>query len=250
MKRHQTYMILLIIAILTSLFNSCGEGIIDKLYTKNYIYTNETNFSIEIEDWKDGISKAYTLAPSTQIVFQVELGLGNCTINDIETSSNNCLLILVDSLKVVFDNTKTLILNQNDTRDVNILMEVNYDYKKNGQVEYFNYSFTQKDYEQAQPIVFIESFIGSSWRCTAGAGLQEGLVYNEFRFVSATQVEGWALFQGETQVEHFFTANYQINGEEISITDEGESFIGRLNEDYTGLITNIDEEGECVFFRQ
>lgn len=58
------------------------------------------------------------------------------------------------------------------------------------------------------------------------------------------------MFEGETQAEHFFTANYQINGEEISITEEGESFIARLNEDYTGLITNIDEEGECVFFLQ
>ena len=67
-----------------------------------------------------------------------------------------------------------------------------------------------------------------------GAGLQEGLIYNQFRFVSATQVEDWALFEGETQAEHFFTANYQINGEEISITEEGESFIARLNEDYTG----------------
>ena len=147
-------MIVLIIGILISLVYSCDKGEIDKLYTKNYTYANETNYSIKIEDWKGGISKSYNLESSKQIVFKIELGIGGtCMVNNLESSESNCLLVMSDSLKVIFDNTKTLTFFQQDdtdTRDVNILRESNYSYEKNGQVEDFRYAFTQKDYNLAE----------------------------------------------------------------------------------------------------
>ena len=151
MEQKQNYMIVLIIGVLISLIYSCDKGEIDKLHKKNYTYANETNFSIKIEDWKSGISKSYNLPPSKQIVFKIELGTGGtCAVENLETSESNCLLVMSDSLKVIFDNTKALILKQDDTRDVNILKEINYSYEKNGQVENFRYAFTQKDYNLAE----------------------------------------------------------------------------------------------------
>jgi len=41
--------------------------------------------------------------------------------------------------------------------------------------------------------------VGSVWRCSEGVGLQEGLVYNELRFVSESQVEGWGQLGGKAR---------------------------------------------------
>ncbi len=97
---------------------------------------------------------------------------------------------------------------------------------------------------------FGEGFVGSVWRCTEGAGLQEGSLYNELRFVSESEVQGWVQLEGESGPEWFFNATYSIEGETLTISDDGDSFIAILNEDYTALITNIDGEGECVFVKQ
>ena len=58
------------------------------------------------------------------------------------------------------------------------------------------------------------------------------------------------LFEGESQAEMLFTASYSIEGESIIVTDEGDQFTATLNDDYTGLYTNIDDGGECVFVKQ
>ena len=114
----------------------------------------------------------------------------------------------------------------------------------------YTYTFTEEDYRNATPLVFGEGFVGSVWRCTEGAGLQEGLVYNKLRLVSESQVEGWGQLEGEPEPELFFTATYSIDGETITITDDTASFTARLNETFTGLVTNIEGQGECVFFKQ
>ena len=92
--------------------------------------------------------------------------------------------------------------------------------------------------------------MGSVWRCTEGAGLQEGLLYSELRFVSEGTVEGWAHLEEEEEPELYFTAFYTLEGETLTISEDGDSFTATLNEDYTGLMTNIDGEGECVFVKQ
>ena len=50
--------------------------------------------------------------------------------------------------------------------------------------------------------------------------------------------------------ELFLTVSYSIEGETLTISEDRDSFTASLNEDYTGLRTNIDGEGECVFYKQ
>ena len=116
--------------------------------------------------------------------------------------------------------------------------------------EKYTYTFTEEDYRNATPLVFGEGFVGSVWRCTEGAGLQEGLAYNELRFVSESQVEGWVQLEGALEPELFFTATYSIEGETVTITEEGARFTATLNETFTSLVTNLDSKGECVFIKQ
>ena len=92
--------------------------------------------------------------------------------------------------------------------------------------------------------------MGSVWRCSEGVGLQEGLVYNELRFVSESQVEVWGQLEGKPEPELFFTATYSIDGETVIISEEGDRFTATLNETYTSLVTNIDNDGECIFIKQ
>jgi len=70
------------------------------------------------------------------------------------------------------------------------------------------------------------------------------------RFVSESEVQGWVQLEGESGPEWFFNATYSIEGETLTISDDGDSFIAILNEDYTALITKIDGEEECVFVKQ
>jgi hypothetical protein len=76
------------------------------------------------------------------------------------------------------------------------------------------------------------------------------LEYTEFRIISETQLQGWAKWEEEPSPELYFTADYRIEGESLLITDQGETLTATLTDDYTGLITNIDEEGECVFYKR
>ena len=92
--------------------------------------------------------------------------------------------------------------------------------------------------------------MGSVWRCMEGAGLQEGLAYNELRFVSESQVEGWVQLEGAPEPELFFAATYSIEGETVTISEEGARFTATLNETFTSLVTNLDSKGECVFIKQ
>ncbi|MGA0896407.1 MAG: hypothetical protein ACO3QK_03880 [Flavobacteriaceae bacterium] len=54
----------------------------------------------------------------------------------------------------------------------------------------------------------------------------------------------------ESETELVFYATYTIEGDTLTISNDGDSFTAVLNEDYTGLVTNIDGEGECIFVKQ
>jgi len=92
--------------------------------------------------------------------------------------------------------------------------------------------------------------VDSVWRCTEGAGLQESVAYAELRLVSKDTVEGWVMEKDAEAPELFLTVSYSIEGETLTISEDRDSFTASLNEDYTGLRTNIDGEGECVFYKQ
>ena len=161
----------------------------------------------------------------------------------------------LDTTFFVFDQNRKLsysIFSANDcTIPNNIHCKKSYTTVEVSNFEYtYVYTFTEKDYNNATPLAFGEGLVGSVWRCTEGAGLQEGLGYNELRFVTENTLEGWVLFEGESQAEMLFTASYSIEGESIIVTDEGDQFTATLNDDYTGLYTNIDDGGECVFVKQ
>ena len=228
---------LLLLFLLT--LNNCVDQLSNDIPFTLY---NQTDKTVKVLGYDRQIS--FPKGKADPIVINPNSEFTVIKMSGLNTNVSNAFysIIGVDSVNVIFDDKKIKTYDGGSLEDAPCTICFgNKDYE---------HHITEQDYLEASPLVFKDGFLGSRWRCTAGAGLQEGLIYNEFRFISATQVEGWALFEGETQAEHFFTANYQINGEEISITDEGESFMARLNEDYTGLITNIDEVGECVFFRQ
>ena len=156
-----------------------------------------------------------------------------------------------DSVVVRFGNKKSISFTPGDRSKYNILDLPNYSKDSISEnKQSYTYTFTEADYNNATPLVFGEDFIGSVWRCTEGEGLQEGLEYTEFRIISETQLQGWAKWEEEPSPELYFTADYRIEGESLLITDQGETLTAILTDDYTGLITNRNEEGECVFYKR
>ena len=161
-----------------------------------------------------------------------------------------------DTISIVFDNKRILNYSLRALLDDcsvpnNLYCRESYTVKEISRFEYeYTYTFTEEDSRNATPLVFGEGFVGSVWRCTEGAGLQEGLLYNELRFISESEVEGWVQLEGESEPEWFFNATYSIEGDTLTISNDGDSFTAVLNEGYTGLVTNIDGEGECVFVKQ
>jgi hypothetical protein len=152
---------------------------------------------------------------------------------------------------VRFGNKKSISLIPIDNSKYNILNFGNYskDSIHENKIRY-TYTFTEADYNNTNSLAFGEDFIGSKWRCTEGEGLQEGLEYAEFRIISETQLEGWAKWEEEPSPEFYFMADYRIEGESLLITDFGQTITATLTDDYSGLITNINEEGECVFYKR
>ena len=229
--------------------NSCSRTIIDYNYYREYVFKNELDHSIRIdaiyivsiEDTSKNQIFTYEIGPKKRLLQEIELTFGD----------KKDAIASADLISIVFGNQKKVSFKFNADSKYNILNLKNYTVDSlSFNREKYTYTFTEEDYRNATPLVFGEGFVGSVWRCTEGAGLQEGLVYNELRFVSESQVEGWGQLEGEPEPELFFTATYSIDGETITITDDTESFTARLNEAFTGLVTNIEGQGECVFFKQ
>jgi len=246
----QNWMTSLSVITLSFLFIHCRQGM-DLLETYYYAYSNETSHRIQMKTFsRDGSIDSLNLAPYTK------------TIPSYQSFFS---LFDDDFCSVTFDDKKIIIYTSNYPDNEcgngqrspycrganNFSYDLELEWEGNYKVDFiFTYTFTEEDYRNATPLVFGEGFVGSVWRCTEGAGLQEGLVYNELRFVSESQVEGWGQLEGEPEPELFFTATYSIDGETVIISEEGDRFTATLNETYTSLITNIDNEGECIFIKQ
>ena len=156
MEQEQDFMKLLIIGILSSLILSGCSDTGDYYSIRSYHYKNETNYDISIEQWKQNHNKVFDLDPGDSIIFEIEdFGsvYGHCTINGIQQSFSPCQLFGSDSLKIMFDNERILILNHIDSIEgVNIMRSAVYSVEINGDNRTHRYSFTQKDYDQATPI--------------------------------------------------------------------------------------------------
>ena len=119
---------------------------------------------------------------------------------------------MADSTRIIFEDRKFLIYGFESAFCGEGFMGIgNYSYRKISERYFeFTYTFTEEDYNNATPLVFGEGFVGSVWRCTEGEGVQEGLLYNELRFISDTEVEGWVQAEGEALPEFYFTVGYSI----------------------------------------
>ena len=160
-EQKQDFMKLLVIGILSSLILSGCSDTGDYHSIRSYHYKNETNYDISIEQWTRNHNKVFDLDPSDSIIFEIEFfedGPGRCTVNGIQQSSSPCILFGSDSLKIMFDNERILILNPFDSiidsiEEVDIRGNTDiYSVERNGDNRTYRYSFTQKDYDQATPI--------------------------------------------------------------------------------------------------
>jgi hypothetical protein len=244
-----------------SVFFCCCQNDID--FSETYVFENKSNKNVRSIGY---VSYLNDTIPNEQEVFNIfknsnikiySTGLQVSRRKDGKPFSVFPFNIIgFDSIAIFFDDKRKLNYSLRALLDDcsipnNLYCRESYTVKEISRFEYeYTYTFTEGDYRNATPLVFGEGFVGSVWRCTEGAGLQEGLLYNELRFVSESEVQGWVQLEGESEPEWFFNATYSIEGETLTISDDGDSFTAVLNEDYTGLITNIDGEGECVFVKQ
>ena len=228
---------------------SCSpeEGISNIIYNE-FVFKNETDLQLKIsaiyffsfEDRTPEYISTYKIESKDSLT--QEIGRSYISFHKF---------IAADSVVVRFGNKKSISFTPGDRSKYNILNFRNYSKDSISENRRrYTYTFTEADYNNATPLVFGEDFIGSVWRCTEGVGLQEGLEYTEFWIISETQLQGWAKWEEEPSPELYFTADYRIEGESLLITDQGETLTAILTDDYTGLITNRNEEGECVFYKR
>lgn len=225
------------------------ETIYDCIVVADFFYNNKTPFTIKgVLLWTDNGLRTEPILPYEKIEIRRER-LGGC---QSEHTFYVPPIQMTDSTRIVFDDLKFLIYEKESRyTEEGFTVIANYSYRKIKQLHYeFTYAFTEADYNNATPLVFGEDLIGSVWRCTEGEGLQEGLDYTEFRIISKTQLQGWAKWEEEPSPELYFTADYRIERESLLFTDFGQTITATLTDDYSGLITNINEEGECVFYKQ
>ena len=247
--RHLTF------GILSSfLLFSCNgyQDQINPVNDRKALLINATGLPIKIYRWSGGDRNGleiHSIMSNDTLINE----LVPCTYNGQKSKlslKRGCYFINSDSVKIIFNETKFVKYTPNTPSNRNVLQEENYYNEKNRRNQYiFTYAFIDEDYLTAIPIAF-DNLLGSVWWCTAGAGLQDGVRYNELRFVSNTTVEGWALTTEDPTPEHLFTATYTIANQTITISDgEDDFFVATLNETQD-LVTNIDDEGECVYQRQ
>ena len=238
-----------IILIVTLLLYSC-----DELDSVEYIIENNTDFIVDIRFYDR--SSGNIVIPASGSLYQKggQLFRTHSIYGEVIISETTPILAYqADSVRIIFNEEKYLFYSVkigsptvfSESINRNIFKHSNYEYLKGVYV----YKLTQQDYETATSNAF-DNLLGSVWRCTAGAGLQDGVRYNELRFVSDTTVEGLALTTEDPTPEHLFTATYAIENHVITISDgEDDFFVATLNETQD-LVTNIDDEGECVYQRQ
>ena len=87
-----------------------------------------------------------------------------------------------------------------------------------------------------------ENLSGTTWKCSE-LDWDEDLEYAKLVFTSTTIVEGWTKYVDE--VEHKdWTGSFTISNDEISISFEGDSFIGIID----GETMTVTIDGETLIF--
>lgn len=155
MVRKQNYTTLLLIGILFSLiFYSCGTAEIEKISYIKETFTNNSGKDLSIEKWNGDKSVIYSLKNDQTIDLEVELPCCGCIVNGKEINNNinsyYCLIGTSESLKIIFEDNKSIILKPDDAREINILKRQNYTYFQNGNKQFYSYIFKEKDYLEAK----------------------------------------------------------------------------------------------------
>lgn len=157
MEQKTTWMLLLAFGILSSLLLQACKANIDSHHLTTFRYVNETSHTIEIKKWRKNVEKTYKLEPLDELKFKHRLPKGPCYINGIIQNNNRCTFVSSDSLRIIFDGSKSYLLKHpglgGKRISVNILDFINNytsipcNYKT---CEYLEYRFTEKDYQYAK----------------------------------------------------------------------------------------------------
>ncbi len=84
----------------TIIFYSCTEST-DSNDIAIYTFSNESEYAISIGKWRNGSVEMFNLPVGNSIVQEINLGFGN----------SSDLIADADSLHIVFNNNKILVLN-------------------------------------------------------------------------------------------------------------------------------------------
>ena len=160
MLRKTTWMLLLAFGILSSLLLQACKADVDSYHLATSRYVNETSHTIEIKKWRHNVETTHKLEPLGELKFKLRLPYGPCYINGIIQNNNRCTLLYSDSLRVIFDGSKSYLLKHpglgGKRIGVNILDFINNYTSTNTPCDYYNdcthreYRFTEKDYQYAK----------------------------------------------------------------------------------------------------
>ena len=160
MEQKTTWTLLLAFGILSSLLLQACKADVDTISLFTYRYVNETSHTIEIKKWRKNVETTHKLEPLGELKFKLRLPYGSCYINGIIQDNNKCTFVSSDSLRVIFDGSKSYLLKHTGLGgkriSVNILDFINNYTSTNTPCDYYNdcthreYRFTEKDYQYAK----------------------------------------------------------------------------------------------------
>jgi len=120
-------------------FSSC-EDIIEREYTAEFIYQNQSNDDIEmilmgeiLEGYliSESSEKKYLIEPNQSISFEIKPST-NSKITEMPTGILKQNNLLGDSVQINYDSGKTLRFHQNEVGRDSIYLESNYKYSQTG----------------------------------------------------------------------------------------------------------------------
>jgi len=121
----------------------CDKGEIDEKYFESFEYLNNSGYNIHIKSYYMQASlkeSNYEINNGTKIILKQMITIGQV----------DSLIINADSIRITFDNNKSVIYHKNDMSDYNIINRQNYISNKVSDNETnFKYEFTIEDYNQA-----------------------------------------------------------------------------------------------------
>lgn len=159
MEQKTTWTLLLAFGIASSLLLQACEGNDGYAHLSTLRYVNETSHTIEIKKWRKNVETTHKLEPLGELKFKHRLPTGLCYINGIIQNDNRCTFASSDSLRIIFDGSKSYLLKHpglgGKRISVNILDFINNYTSTNNHCNYktcehLEYRFTEKDYQYAK----------------------------------------------------------------------------------------------------